>query len=152
MHVSNYLALVHQSEKELAEALIQVCRQHQDEPDVEEECKQLAGWSRQHVEELEGFRKQYGEHRGGEPNALHNALFKGPRSGGLGLLRDLHDLYLMATEVHISWVVLDQAAKGLRDDPLERAIRRMAHETERQVNWLETRMKVAAPQTLIAAK
>jgi hypothetical protein len=152
MHVSNYLALVQQSERELADALMQVCRQHKDEPDIEEECKQLAEWSTQHAEELEEFRSRYGEHEGGEPKGLHNALFKGPRSGGLGLLRDLHDLYLMATEAHISWVVLDQAAKCLRDDQLERAIRRMSHESERQVSWLQTRMKAAAPQALVAAK
>ena len=44
------------------------------------------------------FADRYGELAPREPDRLYSELFKGARSGGLGLLRDLQDLYLMATE------------------------------------------------------
>jgi hypothetical protein len=37
-----------------------------------------------------------------EPDRLYSELLKGTRQGGLGLLRDLHDLYLMASECDIA--------------------------------------------------
>lgn len=36
-----------------------------------------------------------------ELDRLHSELFRGARSGGVGLLRDLQDLYLMAAECDI---------------------------------------------------
>src|SRR5205085_1542648 len=94
------------------------------------ECKLLGGWSRQHAEEIEPFMRHYGDQREREPQALHQQLFQGPRSGGLGLIRDLHDLYVTASETHIAWTVLGQAAMGLRDAALEQACVRLGRETE----------------------
>jgi hypothetical protein len=86
-----------------------------------------------------------------EPARLHSQLFTGTRSGGLGLLRDLHDLYLMATECDISWTVVGQAAQGARDTELLEVVQRCAGETAIQLQWLRTRMKQAAPQALVVA-
>ena len=72
--------------------------------------------------------------------------------GGIGLLRDLHDLFLMATEVDISWVVLGQAAQGLQDkELLDTVVQDCDAETGIQLKWIKTRMKQSAPQALIAA-
>ena len=91
--------------------------------------------------------------RGGEdePDRLHSDLFNGTRQGGIGLLRDLHDLFLIATEVDISWVVLGQAAQGLQDKELLTAVQECDAETGIQLKWIKTRMKQSAPQALIAA-
>jgi hypothetical protein len=150
MQLSSYLNMVHRAESELAEALLDVAKHHRDEPDVYEACKLLAKWSQAHVEKLGPFRTRYGEEAESEPKKLHHSLFKGPRSGGIGLLRDLHDLYLMATETHLSWTVLGMASMGLKDKPLELACAELGQETERQMAWLLTRMKQAAPMALIA--
>ena len=50
-----------------------------------------------------------------------------------------------------TWTVIAQGAQGLRDlELLELATPRNA-ETARQLSWLNTRMKAAAPQALIVA-
>ena len=78
-------------------------------------------------------------------------LFGGTRQGGIGLLRDLHDLYLMATEVDISWTVLRQGAQGARDKALLDLVNACDAETAVHLQWLRTRMKQAAPQALLVA-
>ncbi|WP_169983296.1 MULTISPECIES: hypothetical protein [unclassified Microbispora] len=72
----------------------------------------------------------------------------GGDGGGLVLLRDLHGLYLLATECDLSWSVLAQAARGLRDDDLLDLTRHCAPETAVHLLWLRTRMSQAAPQVL----
>ena len=71
------------------------------------------------------------------------------RAGGIGLLRDLQDLHLLATLVQSTWTVLLQGALGLRDHELIEVARGASAETARQLSWLTTHMKVIAPQTLI---
>ncbi|XVQ83089.1 hypothetical protein ACQP2K_30225 [Microbispora siamensis] len=73
----------------------------------------------------------------------------GGDGGGLALLRDLHGLYLLATECDLSWSVVAQAARGLRDDDLLDLARHCAAETAVQLLWLRTRMRQTAPQVLV---
>ncbi|MEU8176220.1 hypothetical protein AB0C14_25355 [Microbispora hainanensis] len=75
----------------------------------------------------------------------------GGDGGGLALLRDLHGLYLLATECDLSWSVVAQAARGLRDDELLGLARHCAPETAVQLLWLRTRMHHAAPQVLVVS-
>jgi hypothetical protein len=84
-----------------------------------------------------------------EPERLHSELFRGTRGGGLGLLRDLHDLYLMARECEMAWTLVGQ---GARDNNLLEMVGRSAGETSVQLKWLSTRMKQAAPQALVVSK
>lgn len=69
----------------------------------------------------------------------------------MGLLRDLHDLYLMACECDISWTIVGQAAQGARDEDLLGVVTACEEETAIQLKWLRTRMKQAAPQALVVA-
>jgi hypothetical protein len=50
-----------------------------------------------------------------------------------------------------TWTALSQAAQGRRDDELHQ-LTVLANQEIRQLAWLNTRMKVAAPQALIAAQ
>ncbi|QJW89503.1 molybdopterin oxidoreductase [Spirosoma taeanense] len=151
MHIGNYIALAHHSEQELTKAFRQVAEHHKDEPDIEQICQLLATWSEKHVNELKTFIERYSEENSNEPERLTQSLFEEPRSGGGALLRDLHDLWLMANEAELCWIVLSQAAQGLHDKKLEAACARFRDDTKRQLAFLLTRIKVAAPQTLIAA-
>lgn len=151
MHVGNYLGLVHTSEQQLADALIQVANHHGDEPDVEETCKLLSSWSRLHVEQLKPLVLRYAEDKSDEPERLNQVLFTEPRSGSLALMRDLHDLWLLASEVQLCWMVLDQASKALRDRELESVCSQCSEQTKRQLTWLLQRIRQAAPQTLVVA-
>jgi hypothetical protein len=83
-------------------------------------------------------------------NAYADGLSK-TRSGGLGLLRDLHDLYLLASYLDMAWTLVGQAAKGARDRELIETVDECAKQTQAQQKWLTTRLKAAAPQALLVA-
>jgi hypothetical protein len=151
MHIGNYLSLVLSSEQELAKAFSQVADHHGDEPDIYQVCQTLSSWSQQHAIDLQPLCERYEATKSQEPERLTQTLFDKPRTGSLALLRDLHDLYLMASEVELCWVVLLQAARGLRDQDLEAQCEGFDKTTKRQLTWLMTRIKQAAPQTLIVA-
>lgn len=152
MHIGNYLALVHKSEEDLAKAYHMVSKHHIKEPDVYEQCQLQAGWSENIVKKLKPFVEHYSQEKSKEPDRLMNALFHKPRKGALGLLRDLHDLWLMANETQLCSVILRQASDGLRDKELTALCNEIENTAKRQIAWLLTRMKSAAPQTLIAAE
>ena len=114
-------------------------------------CLRFAGQCAGHADALAPFANRYGEDRPEEPERLHSELFGGTREGGLGLLRDLHDLYLTATECEVTWALGGLAAQGAHDADLFDVVRRCEDEMTIQLRWLRTRMKQAAPQALIVA-
>lgn len=152
MHIGKYIDLVHRSEVDLEKAFLKVAKAHGDEPDVEQMCKMLASWSKTLATGLEPIAKKYKEEHDKEPDRLTQTLLKDTRTGGMALLRDLHDLYLITCEVEVSCIVLKQGADGLRDKELMAMCEETERQTKRQLLWLLTRMKAAAPQTLIVSK
>jgi hypothetical protein len=151
MHLAHYLGLLHKSQTDLADAFRQVGDGHRDEVDVFHTCERLARQCDAHAEQLQPFAERYGEDAPDEPDRLYSELFRGTRTGGLGLLRDLHDLYLMACECDMAWTVVGQAAQGARDHDLMDVVQRCEPETAMQLKYLRTRMKQAAPQALVVA-
>jgi len=149
--LAHYVGLLHRAETNLAGAYREIGRAHQDEPDVLHDCERLAVQCDGHTRALQPFVDRYGAEADDEPDRLYSEIFRGTRQGGLGLLRDLHDLYLMATECDISWTLVGQAAKGARDDELTDVVARCEGDTAVQLRWLRTRMKQAAPQALVVA-
>lgn len=152
MHLANYLGLLHDAEGALAGAFEQVAKQHGDEPDVEHLCLLLSRQAAAHGEALAPVVERYGEQDDREPEKLAAAEFDGNRTGGVGLLRDLQDLYALACFVDITWTVVEQAAQGLRDQELLDIVQSSEQETTQQLTWLRTRIKQAAPQALIVAR
>lgn len=151
MHLAHYLGLLHRAEGNLAAALREVGEAHAGEVDVFHTCHKLAKECDHHAERLEPFAGRYGQDAPAEPDRLHSELFRGSRTGGLGLLRDLHDLYLMACEADMAWTVVGQGAQGARDRDLLEVVHGCESETATQLKWLSTRMKQAAPQALVVA-
>ncbi|GAB3319021.1 molybdopterin oxidoreductase [Hymenobacter humi] len=149
MHLSNYLGLLENSEKQLTDAFEKVSSKHKDEPDIEQMCQKLSAWSREHRGRVMGFVNKYSEERESEPKDLKRVLFSEKRSGSLALMRDLHDLWLLTQEVQLCWTVIRQAALALRDEDLKAAYEFCNARTKRQTEWLLGRIKQAAPQTLI---
>lgn len=152
MHIGRYINLVHRTEEDLVKAFKTVADAHGDEVDVYQTCMLLSSWSLKLANDLEKFAKQYKEKGDDEPDRLTAVLLQKPRKGSMALLRDLHDIYLIATEVDICCTILKQAATGLRDEELLAACEETARQTKRQLSWLLTRMKSAAPQILIVAE
>lgn len=151
MHLANYLDLIHRSESDLAEAFRQVGEGHPEEVDIYHLVHTLAGQCDRHAEMIKPFIDRYGAERAEEPENLHSELFSGTRSGGLGLLRDMQDLFVMGSECEIAWTMIGQAAQGARDAELLAVVDACAPETSVQLKWINTRMKQAAPQALLVA-
>jgi anaerobic selenocysteine-containing dehydrogenase len=148
-HVAEYLGLLRDAEHEIADAFKSVADHHGDEPDIFEICQKFAQTSTVHEKAIERFTSIYGEATEHEASRVKNSLFRGPRSGGFGLVRDLHDLFLLVTEAHLAWMILLQAAQALRDKELIVACTKLGGETDGQRSWLQTRVKQAAPQALL---
>lgn len=152
MKLSVYLSLLAEAETTLADSFLQVSEAHGAEPDVHFLCLTMAAQCRAHRGLLDRVVEQYGEAPADdEPERLHAQGMSGTRTGPLGLLRDLQDLYLLASFCDVTWIVVKQAAQALRDPGLLDVVEACEHEIRVQVQWLETRMKQAAPQALIAA-
>jgi hypothetical protein len=152
MHLAHYLGLLHRAEEELGRAFREVGGGHRDEQDVFHQCARLARQCDRHAEALAPFAQRYGEDAPDEPERLHSTLFEGTREGPLGLLRDLHDLYLMACECDMAWTLVGQAAQGARDPELLEVVRACDGETATHRGWLKSRLKETAPQALVVAE
>ncbi|GAA2390984.1 hypothetical protein GCM10010420_13720 [Streptomyces glaucosporus] len=151
MNLAVYVGLQHAASRTLADSFRQVAEGHAAEPDVHHLCRTLADLSDTHVDRLAPIADRYGEQRVDEPERLHAQGLAQPRSGGVGLLRDLQDLYTLASFTDITWTVLGQAAQATRDRELLDVVRACHTDTQRQLLWLNTRVKQAAPQALVAS-
>lgn len=148
-HLTTYLGLAERSEQTLADSFREVAEGHAGAADVFHTCGLLAGWSDEHRAALGPIIERYGETSADEPERLHAAGLTAARAGEIGLLRDLQDLHVLASLVQTTWMVIAQAAHGLRDTGLLQVSQDAGVQTARQVTWLDTRIKVAAPQALI---
>ena len=151
MYLANYIGLLHQSERNLAEAYRKVADGHANHADVYHICHILAKQCDAHAEALKPFADRYGEEKSQEPERLYHDLFDEIREGSFGLLRDLQDLYLMANFCDITWTMVGQAAQGVRDRELLETVNSLEEQTTTQIKWLKTKMKESAPQTLLVA-
>jgi len=151
MQVKRYLGLVKTSEQLLRDSLRTVASRHQRDPEISTMATQLAGWSQQHVERLTPFAKHYGSQPTAHPLHLRSALLYGARIGGLGLLEDLEDLLVLASSTRSTWTVLAQAAAELRDVELGQLATESGTDTDRQIAWLKTHVKLVAPQAVTVA-
>ncbi|WP_022910417.1 hypothetical protein [Aestuariimicrobium kwangyangense] len=152
MNVNIYLGMLHRAETTLAESFRQVADGHASEPDVYALCHTLAKQCDEHSDRLQPVVERYGEASDGEPERLHAEGLSTTRQGPLGLLRDLQDLYLLGSFVDVTWTMLKQAGSALHDEELLDVVAHCDHETSVQLRWLQTRMKQAAPQALVAAR
>jgi hypothetical protein len=151
-HLSTYVALADHSEQILAESLRTLAEGRPDVHDVFHMCQTLAKMSDAHRDNLRPAVQRYGEDQDvDEPERLRATGVAEVRGGEVGLLRDLQDIHLLATLVRSTWMVVSQGAQGLRDRELLKIAQDSMVETGRQLTWLETRMKAAAPQALIVA-
>ena len=151
MYLANYLGYLHRAEDDLAEGFRKVGEAHAADADVYYTAETLAHQCDAHSEALAPFVERYGEDAPTEPDRLYHELFDGTREGGLGLLRDLHDLYIMANACDITWTMIGQAAQGARDTELLAIVEACEGQTATQIRWLKTRMKQAAPQALLVS-
>ena len=151
MHLTTYLVLLDEGSGALARSLRTVAEGHAAETDVRQTALGLASTYDDHRAALQPFLERYQDHPAGPPERLHAEELTTIRSGGAGLLRDLLDLYLLATYLQQAWTLVGQAARGNRDRDLVDVVEVCSAEVGTVLTWLETRMKAAAPQALLVA-
>jgi hypothetical protein len=140
VHLDYYFALVRHAESTLDSAYRQVGAAHADEADVAHLCPRLAAQCAEHADRL-----------GRRDGVASPLAFNGPHEGPLGLVVDLHELYLLATHAELGWTAILQAAQAARDGELRDLAQRCQSQLASQLKWLRTRVKEAAPQALVVA-
>jgi hypothetical protein len=153
------LERVQAGEVELANDLRQVAERHATQHDVFHMGRLLADRCDDIASQLATFVEAYGrrpeepgdDDAGGFLGRLRrttSALLGRSEPSGMLLLRDLRDLYVIASELEIDWTIARQGAMTARDRELAISCLTGIHETERVIRWLETRIKEASPQIL----
>jgi hypothetical protein len=144
-----YLKLLERSERGLADAFHTVADRHADEPDIYHLLQTFAQESERHGRNLGPHLARFVQPANGVPSAMQPPGLTAAIAGPLGLLHDLQSLHLLASHVQSGETMAGQAARALRDEALLSFIGDAATETQRQITWLNSRMKEAAPQALI---
>ena len=142
------LGLVRSSEQQLIKSFGAMALKHKSDYEVHQSCKLFRLWSERRLEKLDTFAERHGALLNPDPGRLKRALFHGPRIGGYGLLRDLQDLLLLVHQARTGWTALTQAAKEMKETDLAETASECALEIDREIDWLCTHIKVAAPQAL----
>ena len=146
--ISRHLGLAASAERALADAFVLVGLRHAVEAEIRNAARLHSSWCRRHVTALREQAARHGMKRTNEGSRLRRALFRGTRVGGAGLVRDLQDLLTLASSVHSCWITLGQTALERHDTALDAVCRECHAETARQMSWLETQLRHAAPQAL----
>jgi hypothetical protein len=147
MQIAIYCGLAAESEAILEKMYLKVSGRHEDDSGIRDGCRKMSGSARHRLNTSYQLQMNFGKVSPAEPKLVANALFRGRRIGGLGLLRDLHDLSVLANQSLLYWTALYQATRALRDRSSE-ACQESIDQIEKEISWLTTQIKEAAPQAL----
>ena len=137
------------SERELADELERVGERHRVEHDVFHTTETLAKAARARIEKL-GKGSEPGGHDGllGTVREKTSELIARRPEPGMLLLRDLREIYLLASQASIDWTILGQGAQAAKDGDLLAIVSECHADQLRTLKWATTRIKEGAPQTL----
>jgi hypothetical protein len=140
MKVGRLLAHLEKLETALAAELRAAAERHRDDHDVYHQSRTFAVTADKRVQGLALFEQRY------KGKAIWSTAIG---DGSADLLEDLRTLYLRSQEAAMTWVMVAQAAKALRDKELLSHATDCQTETELQGKWFTTRIKTGAPQALV---
>jgi hypothetical protein len=115
---------------------------------IRDGCRMMAQSSGHGLDAVDQLREVFGGGRARPVNLVGQALFHGLRSGGVGLIRDLHDLTLLANQSLLSWTALYQGLRARHDTAAEAISEASIRQLELEISRLTTEIKDAAPQAL----
>ncbi|WP_329392824.1 hypothetical protein OHA45_01290 [Streptomyces lydicus] len=153
------LRAVHHGEQHLVRELVAVAERHHTEHEIHHVATDLAGWSREHLQQVSDTARDYDLALTGPPDASSSGFLMtlteqaAERAGcrpepGLLLLRDLRELHLSASNNSLHWEMLAQAAQATKDDKLLELASACHPQTLRQMRWANTMIKILCPQIL----
>jgi hypothetical protein len=146
--VARSLGVVRASLEELAAAFVLVAERHERNYEIWGTSTVLAGWAREDLVAVRPFIDAYGRIESEEPHKIRAAVLGGVRAGLHGQLADLTDLFLLAQQVHIAWLVVSQGAKELHDAKLGEVAGIGTNHAERAIRWIRTQVSHAAPEAV----
>jgi hypothetical protein len=150
VHVDHAIERVAEAEQALASGLAGLAARHPDEHDVYQMAQAQAGKVSGRLASLADMASRYGTSLPTPPSAPANPAARRSDVPGLALLDDMQEAYVAAARAEIAWVVLIQAGRAMREGDLVHAVTTAHEECETTAKWLRTRIKVAAPQAVIA--
>ncbi|MFL5776452.1 MAG: HPP family protein [Chloroflexota bacterium] len=148
LQVARYLGVAKATEEQLLNALVLVAERHERNYDMAHGTTTLAVWSREHLAWLQPVIDHYGDVPSEQPEALRAALLGGTRAGVVGELADLTDLAVLAEQAEMTWTILLQGAKELRDEALADLAGQAHAHSVRQISWIRTEIDHLAPDAL----
>lgn len=110
MYLPTYLTLLSSAEQTLATSYRQVAGGHTGESEVVYPCETFAHRCTERAAALAPLITRYKDQRPAERDRLHPPGLVTARHGPIGLLRDLQDLYQLASLVEVTWTLVGQAA------------------------------------------
>lgn len=146
--VARYLGAVHDTERELRDALVLVAERHERNYELAHGVTTLAAWSADHLRWLEPAISTYGSQPYEQAALLRSALLGGSRGGSVGELADVCDLAALVQHAEMLWTVLVQGARELHDDQLLDLASRARDHSRRQLAWLTTMVEHEAPDAI----
>lgn len=147
------LTKLHQGENKVAEHLQVMLARHPSDHEVHHVAIDLLRWSRENVRQLADAAAGYDVQlsaEAGQPSA-EEALARATtveEVTPLTLLDDVRTLYLLAAETSLDWEMLAQHAQAAREADLLQLSKKRHPQTQRQMKWANTMLKVRSPQTL----
>ena len=148
-HVPDYLGLLKEANLQFADACDMVSQRAAGQLELQVGLEQLAMFSREALTILAPFSARYGRKAPEEPSRLREALIPAIQPGAFGILRNLHGLFILTTEVATALTIVEQAAKALADAEFIAACSRMRELNKRQERWLDTYIRHIAPHILV---
>ena len=148
-HVGDYIRLLTKTHANFIIACRDIGDRHPEETEVTKGLTQLAAFSREAEELLAPFSARYAPNTDETPPDLSSLSLRPRRVGAFGLMRDVHFLFLMASEVHVATAVVMHASKMLRDEQLLSTCTHLDEQNNRQIAWCNTQLLVRSPQTLV---
>jgi hypothetical protein len=153
------LSELYRSERWLARELGAMAARHRAEQGVRYVAIDLAGWSRNHLREIEATAEAAGTplfrwpHRSVVTAPLQRRvgdLLGRRQEPGLLLIVDLRRVHRAAAGVSLDWELLAQAAQAQKDEQLVALTQRCHPESLRQMRWANAMLKELSPQILTA--
>lgn len=148
LQTATFLGVAKAAEEQLLDAFALVAERHERNYEVSRGATTCALWSRRHLEWLAPFQQAYGVVPSESAETLRAALLSGTRAGVIGEIADLSDLAVLAERAEMTWTVLYQGAREIRDPGLEELAGRARDHNKRQIAWIRTQIDHVAPDAL----
>ncbi|AWH90968.1 hypothetical protein [Dietzia lutea] len=160
MKLGPVLRELHRSEVKLGHKLLQTSERHKVDHEIYHVGRDLVTWSRSHIAEIARIGGDYGQDLDPDPRLELGLAEKAREKGSeligrigdadLLVLEDLRTVYMEASGVAMDWLLIAQAAQGLRHRDLLAVAEKCQPQTKRQAKWAKAKLKETATQILVS--